>query len=58
MDNWMQTWGALVFAGVIYVAYQLGKLRGRWEVLSGKFNRKRQQPGRENVEKADYEEIK
>ena len=58
MENWVQTWGALVFAGVIFIAYQLGKIRGRWEVLSGRFSNKRKSSAPDNVEKADYEEIK
>ena len=53
----MDTWGALLFVAVLYVAYQLGRLKGRCEVLSGKFSAKRK-PERENIEKADYEEIK
>jgi len=58
MDNWENTWGALVFAGVIFIVYQIGKMKGRWEVLSGKYTARKKGPAGENIEKADYEEIK
>jgi hypothetical protein len=54
----MDTWGAILFFAVLYVAYQLGRLKGRWEVLSGKFTARKKSPAGENIEKADYEEIK
>jgi hypothetical protein len=53
----MDTWGALIFVAVLYLAYQIGRIKGRWEVLTGKVSVKRK-PDRENIEKADYEEIK
>jgi hypothetical protein len=48
--------GLLIFFVIVYMAYQIGRIKGKAEILL----QKAQRPGRqsEKVEEADYEEIK
>lgn len=53
----MQLIGFLIFIIIIYMAYQIGRIKGRAEILlQGSKQRKR--PSNEKIEEAEYEEIK
>ncbi len=53
----MQFIGFLIFILIIYIAYQIGRIKGKAEVfLQGAKQRKK--TSNERIEEAEYEEIK
>jgi|GEM_PF-1189161 len=56
----MNTYGAVIFVIVLYIAYQVGRIKGRAEM----FYQKKEKPGvkpkanTDKIEVAEYEEIK
>ena len=53
----MQFMGFLIFLVIIYMAYQIGRIKGRAEILLKKGFDARHPPA-EKIEEAEYEEIK
>ncbi|MFO7809900.1 MAG: hypothetical protein R6V47_00825 [Candidatus Delongbacteria bacterium] len=53
----MQFIGLLIFFVIIYIAYQTGRIKGRAEMILEQ-RRGKKRSATDNIEEADYEEIK
>ena len=47
----------LIYLLIIYLAYQVGRIKGKAEMLLGKGSGKAKRPPAEKIEEAEYEEI-
>lgn len=54
----MQFIGLMIFAVIIYLAYQIGRIKGKAEILLNKGTGAAKRPQTEKIEEAEYEEIK
>jgi hypothetical protein len=53
----MQFVGLMIFVLIIYLAYQVGRIKGKAEMLLNK-GAGAKRPSAEKIEEAEYEEIK
>lgn len=54
----MQFIGLMIFVLIIYLAYQIGRIKGKAEMLLNKGAGAAKRPSAEKIEEAEYEEIK